>query len=805
MVIKQNKKNKKSTSSTSLATKSGGTEETTGQTTSSTSSTSKTTSSRTVQSSSSESRNTSSKQSGQKSESLITSDVLDSSLPYTVTNPIEGGSTETKSKVHYIFGGTQISEVPSTPVLEERKRDSGRNKSNWDGSFTYEKSPVKTGKSTKSNTQIVETDPQSSFTSKVESHQSSSSSNVQKSSSTSYAVEIVDGKERIVDSKSREWGSSESKSQAEKFKAISGTGIETEVHYAAKQDEERKKFDTGDGKSKPMFEHSAIGSEKVIEQIGKNDPIEHVSETAQNLAYDPKTDKFVTMTGQVDNKSFLDSSITNRKNVIDSSITNRKNVIDSTSLQQVNKSASATSLVNPVQVVDSVTSSERFLTDARKTSNSSNTLTTENVEYFNSSTSSSSNVQKSSKITSSNVKDVTNKVITEERRTSVDDTASNNTFIVEEPYNSKNIASHRTDRNQSNWDGCFTYEGSKDNKNVIDKRKNVTDSTTTYTSKVYDNITNTWRIVDETTVNEKDIMIKDNNNVMSDRSKTVQGTSSNIGPGGGPGGPQRAQIAESTPRDGKRRPSSPSKRPQDTTNVTNVTNLSEIIDNKNTINRNQVSTTEILEDINSVKNLKSQNNTTKTVSSKYDTTNVSSTSKMDTKSSKLTQQIFDEKTKKWREVDEKTIKTKRPSLVRYVSRDDDGTVTTIFKRKVFDNRTRQWRLVDEKVYKDTKPYDSIPEMMDDVANVTTTTYTTKIYDTKTGTWRVVEQQQFVDRDTTVPTEIVREIEKDHPDVANITTTTEITKVSFSNKNSLTNCGMYRLSSVRVSQRINERF
>lgn len=160
----------------------------------------------------------------------------------------------------------------------------------------------------------------------------------------------------------------------------------------------------------------------------------------------------------------------------------------------------------------------------------------------------------------------------------------------------------------------------------------------------------------------------------------------------------------------------------------------------------------------------------------------SRTSRTDTKSitktidENVTQHLYDEKTKTWREVDEKTIKSKRPSLIRYVSKDNDGKFTTIYKRKLFDKRSGTWKVVDEKVYKNNNFNEHIPEVIEDVTNVTTTTYTTKVYDTKTNTWRVVDEQTFTDRNTVVPKDIADEIARDQPDIANITTTTELTKV-----------------------------
>lgn len=140
--------------------------------------------------------------------------------------------------------------------------------------------------------------------------------------------------------------------------------------------------------------------------------------------------------------------------------------------------------------------------------------------------------------------------------------------------------------------------------------------------------------------------------------------------------------------------------------------------------------------------------------------------------------VYDERTKTWlTSVDTKSLQTKRPSIQRYISKAADGTFTTTYKKKVFDKRSGKWRVVEEKVYNNRHVDDHIPEMIDDVTNLTRTTYSTKVFDSKTGTWNVVEEKSFSDTKTVVPRDIVEEIERDHADVANITTTTEITKVS----------------------------
>lgn len=230
--------------------------------------------------------------------------------------------------------------------------------------------------------------------------------------------------------------------------------------------------------------------------------------------------------------------------------------------------------------------------------------------------------------------------------------------------------------------------------------KNVTDTSTTFTSKVFDDATNTWRVVNESTINEK--------NVLASPKQPHTPTTSALTP-----------LSKPTrPGPGDREPSS------------------KLVDKRS-----------------------------------------SDTSIVKSSTESVSQQLYDEKSKTWREVDEKTIKSKRPSLVRYVSKDNDGKYTTIYKRKLFDRRSGTWKVVDEKVYKNNHFSEHIPEVMEDVTNVTTTTYTTKVFDANTNTWKVVDEKTFTDHQTHLPKDIADEIAKDQPDIANITTTTELTKVS----------------------------
>lgn len=279
-----------------------------------------------------------------------------------------------------------------------------------------------------------------------------------------------------------------------------------------------------------------------------------------------------------------------------------------------------------------------------------------------------------------------------------------------------------------------TTSTASNSNNVIDSKS------TAYTSKVFDSKTNTWKVVDDSKSSE------------INTSSTTSHKPYDIG---------RRSPTKSTPTDSKH---------------TSQTNLSKDKRTTSTASIDKSST----KDVRSKTDRKSTVNDSKTTIDKISRTDTN-TSMTKTIDKKISQHLYDEKTKTWREVDEKTIKSKRPSLIRYISKDHDGKYTTIYKRKLFDKRSGSWKVVDEKVYRNNNFNEHIPEVMEDVTNVTTTTYTTKVFDTNTNTWRIVDEQTFSDRNTQVPKDIADEIARDQPDIANITTTTELTKVSDQSK------------------------
>ncbi|CAF4807379.1 unnamed protein product [Pieris macdunnoughi] len=97
------------------------------------------------------------------------------------------------------------------------------------------------------------------------SHSSQSkSSNVTKSSSSSYVVEIVDGKERIVDKSQREWGDAKEHATNEEYVSVSGTNIKPQSAYSAQNYDMQSKYDSGKDGARPINEMTVREDSKYI-------------------------------------------------------------------------------------------------------------------------------------------------------------------------------------------------------------------------------------------------------------------------------------------------------------------------------------------------------------------------------------------------------------------------------------------------------------------------------------------------------------------------------------------------------------
>lgn len=474
----------------------------------------------------------------------------------------------------------------------------------------------------------------------------SSSSRMEKSSSSSKVIEIVDGKERIVSDKFNESGSTQSKVNEELLKSKYGGGIKPQHEYDQRTAEENIKFTSDNRDKEPIYDRDYRNLHRNIQQKGDNAPVELVKGSYETTRYDDKTHKYITDVRHQENNRQLDSSS---------------------------------------RITDSITGS---ITDSNKTKYDTETSRhrIDNTNLNTSTRSNTSDIYRNDIQTSSNVVDRT------------------------------------------------TANTSRNNMKTTDARSML------YSSEVFDSKTNTWKTVDQSNLNE-----------YSERTSPTQRKPSDL---------DRTSPTRRKPSDQDRR--SPTK------------NIDLKSSNDTTSSKTTTKDKRQFTDIKTINDSKSTIDKT----SRTDTTKSSITKTSD---QKVSQQLYDEKTKTWREVDEKTIKSKRPSLIRYVSKDNEGKFTTIYKRKLFDKRSGTWKVVDEKVYKNNNFNEHIPEVIEDVTNVTTTTYTTKVFDTKTNTWKIVDEQTFTDRNTLVPKDIADEIARDQPDIANITTTTELTKVNMQMK------------------------
>lgn len=415
----------------------------------------------------------------------------------------------------------------------------------------------------------------------------------------------------------------------------------------------------------------------------------------------------------------LDSG--NLRNV-SSDFTTRSNLDNLVSIEIESKDARAASARNE-QVTNTVSKS---IGDG----NRNDAITVESGRKSGETTMSSTAVKESS---SSSVVQGSSSIIKGSSSLIQDSSSATSSSTHQEFSSSSSKATSGIDSKESKATASKNVASSKTIKNgqVVDN-KNVADTTTTFTSKVFDDKTKSWVVVEQSSVNETDIMLP-----------AIERASSSS---------NKATISSSTASG------------IDSTN-TKIDSLSTNSKSSN-VQMSSKSTKETLE-----------KNTSSKKESSRDEKIVSTTSNE-------TVQVYDNKTKSWKNVDVSSLnQQKRPSYVRYRSQNDDGSWHTIYKRKLYDEFSKQWRIVEEKVVSsdDTTGSVVIPQMIENSANTTTTTYTTKVYDTKTGKWSIVEEKSFTDTEpVNVTQDIRRDFEIDQADLANIITTTETTKVRKKN-------------------------
>jgi hypothetical protein len=206
-----------------------------------------------------------------------------------------------------------------TEPREELKLTYNMNDSGWNGKFVYEQ-PVK-------RNQTVAQDH-----GKVVEHSSTSSSQEKKSSfakssSSSYVIEIVDGKERIVDQKHHETAASTSASNDEHLSTKSGTNIVPEIHYKQGTKESSTKYDTAIPElSQPQTKTSEATRE--IHQVGnlQSSSVQAVHGKTTDQKYDGIENKARTDTNW-DGSFVLEKSDKTNKSTSRRSTTDSRNVV----------------------------------------------------------------------------------------------------------------------------------------------------------------------------------------------------------------------------------------------------------------------------------------------------------------------------------------------------------------------------------------------------------------------------------------------------------------------------------------------
>lgn len=785
------KKDKTNTSSTS----SKG-EKSTSSTTKSSSSNVKTTT-KTSTTSKSTSEQSSSQTSGAQQSSVVISEVIDSSAGGSGNSAIDDTSLTTlqthyvvsqpeqqphKAKEHYIFGGTQIVEMGTTMGSDLISRE--KNQSSWNGKFIYEGTPKSTVLKSWETSHATITEPSTSTTTTTTTKTNEEiikTGGIGGGSSGISTHDVSTESSKLVGDTLKKQ-SNVGKTATKSFgKDSTDAASATDLLLESERCIAKKAYVTTD-KTDNIDTKATSSTSNIESQILANKSLfddKSTKTTTKNTIKTETSDRYPVSTlpkphpGKDSHQTSIDKTILKSDHASDRYSTEQYS-------SNFSKSSRTEKATTSDQVIEIVDGKERIVSDKFNESGSlqsksshehfqskSGTGTKPVIEYDHKSAEENISFQndrrgkepifdRDYRDSHRNIKqsgdtapvdilkgshettrfdDKTKKYITDVRHHENNRQLDHSSRITDSIQSNYDVGTSRlkiddktnklTDQTQFNRSSIDrndhtlnNFTSSTSNDFLSTKSDSFDTKSTTYTSKVFDNKTNTWKTIDETNAKQSTMNV--------DRRSPTRQTRPNT---------------EST-----------------------SSFIDKKIDKKSTLDKNT---------INDIKSSVNRNiiNDTKTSSSDTKMSMTKTTDK------KMTQHLYDEKTKTWREVDEKTIKSKRPSLIRYVSKDNDGKFTTIYKRKLFDKRSGTWKVVDEKIYRNNNFNEHIPEVIEDVTNVTTTTYTTKVFDNKTNTWRIVDEQTITDRNILVPKDIADEIARDKPDIANITTTTELTKVS----------------------------
>lgn len=183
----------------------------------------------------------------------------------------------------------------------------------------------------------------------------SKSSNITKSSSSSYVVEIVDGKERIIDNSKREWGDAQEHSSKEAFASVSGTDIKPESVYSVQNRDMESKYDTGKKGQKPTSEMTLKQDSKFVKD--GTEVSKHASVTSERD--NSKHQQYIQ-----DQLSSADHRITSA----DSANRTNRETIENVSSSHVTSTDQKRS-TNQKESVENVTTNREIVSDRRRHAN----------------------------------------------------------------------------------------------------------------------------------------------------------------------------------------------------------------------------------------------------------------------------------------------------------------------------------------------------------------------------------------------------------------------------------------------------
>lgn len=403
-----------------------------------------------------------------------------------------------------------------TEPMEELKLTYNKNDSSWNGKFVYEQ-PIQKGKKTKN--QLIKSDGGTTVeqSSTSTSHQESSSK-VQ-SSSSSYVVEIVDGKERIVDQKHHESAHATQSSNDEHLATKSGTNIVPEVHYTQKARDSETKYDTAVPELKQPKTKSSQAMRE-IHQVG-DQTTSSVNVTHDNAISDSSKHSIRDKT-----KNFIDTEKTDIINKQIDTSSNAKTATSSTeNTQMKSKNLGGSSTVTTTttyydskgNVIKTVSDVDTQQIPGSKTEQTSSKTTRDAVDK-----------RKTHIISDSAVSD--------NIKSFVKDSDSTTTYVDENYVDTSKIRSQQTTTDSKNF-----YGHSVDSRNTV--VKDVYD-----TSAVQNVIGTKGRIIKDNTIDSTDIIYS------NDRNYGKTGWNGNYET---PEKPKREGPVTSTPR----RPGSPERKP----------------------------------------------------------------------------------------------------------------------------------------------------------------------------------------------------------------------------------------------------